>query len=147
VRLLEPTTPSSQLTGAGGFLTWNVDLSAGLVTCNGTVFQISEQADLALNSGTALVTNGQSCIAALILDDTGVLRAVKGTAALTASVRAPTDAAINTAVFNALGAGHEWIKLAECTINRTGDTTVTQSQNNLLRPFLGITVEAAYGGF
>jgi hypothetical protein len=142
-----PTTPSVQLTGAGGFIDWNVDLEGGMVTVNGTAYELAEVADVDMAHGVAVVTNGQSCIAAVIVDDTGVLRVVLGTAAVTANVRPVTDAAITAAVLSALGAGHEWVKIAECTVNRTGDLTLTQSQSNLLRPLLGVTVDVAYGGF
>jgi hypothetical protein len=144
VRLLEPTTPSSQLTGAGGFLTWNVDLEAGFVTVGGVLAEIAEVGDLALNTGAALVTNGQSCIAAVVAKNVGgtvSIDKVLGAAAATGAQVAPNDAAITAVV------GASWIKLAECLINRTGDTTVTQSQNNLVRPALAVNVDTGFGNF
>jgi hypothetical protein len=68
---------------------------------------------------------------------------VKGTPDTTGTQVAPTDAEIQTAV----GAGNDWVKIAECTLNRTGDTTVTESQDNTGRPVLGVTVDTSFAVF
>lgn len=139
LKIADPTTPSDQLTGAGGFLDWNVDISEGTVAVNGVLAEITEQADFDVSHGVAVVTNGQSCIAAIVakLDGSISVVAVKGTAATTGSQRAPTDAVIQAAV----GAGKPWVLLGETTVSRTGDLVVSQAHNNKLRPILGITVE------
>lgn len=137
-----PTTASTQATGAGN-TTWRVNLSAGVVVVGGVAKSLDVAADTSIHSGSQLVTNGQSCIAALVAKNvTGTVsvQAVKGTAATTGSQVAPSDAAIQTAV----GADNAWVKLAECTINRTGDTTVTQSENNAMRPILGVNVDTEF---
>lgn len=137
-----PTTASTQLTGAGN-TTWRVNISAGVVVVGGVAKSIDAAADTVIHSGSQLVTNGQSCIAALVaknVSGTVSVVAVKGTAATTGSQVGPTDAAIQTAVV----AGNAWVKLAECTLNRTGDTTVTQSENNATRPMLGVNVDTEF---
>jgi len=45
----------------------------------------------------------------------------------------------------AVGAGNEWIELAQAVLNRTADTVVTQAQHNQFRPVLGSTVDASFG--
>lgn len=137
-----PTTASTQITGTGN-TTWNVNVAAGVVVVGGVAKDLAAAADTAIHSGSQLVTNGQSCAAALVaknVSGTVTVVAVKGTAATTGSQAAPTDAAIQTAV----GAGNAWVKLAECTLNRTGDTTVTQSQDNTKRPMLGVNLDTEF---
>lgn len=124
-----PTTPSTQVTGAGA-TSWRVNLDKGVVVVGGVAKEFAAEADRVIHSATQLVTNGQSCVAAIVAKKSAAgavtLINVKGPAATTASVRSPTDAEIQAAV----GAGLDWVKVAECTINRTADTTVTQSQDN-----------------
>lgn len=125
-----PTTPSAQITGAGN-TTWNVNIAAALAANSQAGIELAASADFVIHSGSQLVTDGQSCIAAIVVDYNGgspTFAAVKGAAATTGQQVAPTDAEITTA----LGDSY-WVKLAHCTINRTGDTTVTQSQDNSVR--------------
>lgn len=129
-----PTTPSAQTTGAAE-TDWNINIPATSCCVNGVAATISAANDYAVHDTTQLVTNGQSCVAAIIAVESGgslSFSHVKGSAATTGSQVAPTDAAITTAVGHA-----NWTKLAECTINRTGDTTVTQSQDNSKRHTFG----------
>jgi hypothetical protein len=122
-----PTTPSSQATGAGT-LDWNVDLSAGFAAVNGVNGEFGAQADYSVVNGATPIVDGNSIVAALVAEETAgtvSLQVVLGTSAVTGSEVPPTDAEITT------GVGHSrWAKVAELTINRTGDTTVTQSQSN-----------------
>jgi hypothetical protein len=123
-----PTTASTQVTGAGA-TTWRVNLSAGLAIVDGVVKDFVAQADRVIHSATQLVTSGQSCVAAIVAKNvagTITLVDVKGVAATTGAQVAPSDATIQAAV----GAGVSWVKVCEITINRTADTTVTQSQDN-----------------
>lgn len=143
----DPTTPSAQLTGTGN-TTWSCDIEALFSAVAGVGFESAVQADVAIHSGSFLtgLVNGASCIAAVVLKNvagTVTQAIVVGTPATTGSQLAPTDAEIQAAV----GAGNEWVKIAECTLNRTGDTTVTETQNNLVRPILGVTVDANIGDF
>lgn len=143
----DPTTGSSQLTGTGN-TTWNADVEALIATVGGVAKELGVQADFSIHASSFLtgLVNGASCIAALVLKNvsgTVTMVAVKGTPATTGSQVAPTDAEIQTAV----GAGNDWVKVAECTLNRTGDTTVTESQSNIVRPLLGVTVDAIIGDF
>lgn len=129
----DPTTPSSQLTGAGN-TTWNVDVEALSAIVNSVNGQVAAAADEAIHSGSNLLANGQSIYAwAVVTESGGTLDVsyVKGTAATTGSQVAPTDTEITAAVSSA-----NWAKLALCLLNRTGDTTVTQSQDNSYRSML-----------
>jgi len=142
-----PTTGSSQLTGTGN-TTWNVDVSALLATVAGVQAEIAVAVDHSIHAGSFLtgLADGSSCIAALVLKNvsgTISMVSVKATPAVTGSQVAPTDPEIEAVVL----AGNDWIKIAECTLNRTADTTVTETQNNLLRPVLGVNVDLSMGDF
>lgn len=125
--VLDPTTPSSQLTGDGN-TTWNVDVSAALAKVNSVDDEVAASADEAIHSGSELMDAGESCYAWVVLAESGgalAIDSVVGTPATTGSQTIPDDAAITT------GVGHaNWMKLALCLLNRTADTTVTQSQDN-----------------
>jgi hypothetical protein len=136
-----PTTPSSQAAGVGN-TTWQVNLSPGFVVVNGVAKDFDVQADYSIHSGSMYTDlhSGDSAIATVVAKNvagTVSLHVVKGAAAVTGSQVAPSDAAIQAAV----GAGNAWAKVSECTINRTGDDTCTQSQVNILRPAPWVTVE------
>lgn len=123
-----PTTASTQATGAGN-TAWRLNVAAGVAKLGAAAKDFAAQADLVVHSGSQLLANGQSCTAALVVKNVaGALSmvAVKGAAAATGSQMAPTDSAIQAAV----GAGHDWVKVCEATLNRTGDTAVTQTQDN-----------------
>ena len=142
----DPTTPSAQLTGTGN-TTWSADVSHLAARVGGTQIILAAAADFAIHSGSYLTgfANGSSCIAALVLKNvagTITMVAVKGTPATTGSQVAPTDGEIQAAV----GAGNAWVKVAECTLNRTADTTVTETQADA-RPVLGVNVDTAFGDF
>jgi hypothetical protein len=140
-----PTTGSTQITGAGA-TDWNVNHTAILAVVDGVFGLIEAAADYNVHTGSLYtgLTNGNSAIAALVAQNvsgTVSLAVVKGTAATTGSQVAPTDAEIDASV----GAANSWVKIAECTINRTADTTVTQSQDNSKRPLPGVTVDTNFG--
>jgi hypothetical protein len=140
-----PTTGSTQATGAAGVTDWNVNIAAGLVTVGGVIQEFAAQADYDVHSGSVYtgLINGNSAIVALVAKNvagTVSLALVKGTAAVTGSQVAPTDAEIQASV----GAANSWIKIAELTINRTADTTVTQSEDNEKRPEIGSTVDTDF---
>lgn len=126
-----PTTPSTQATGSGN-TAWRVNLDKGTVVVGGVKKEFAAEADRVLHSGSFYTSldSGDSAIVTIVAkkDDAGAVTLVnvKGAAAVTASVVAPTDAQIQAAV----GAGLEWVKVCECKLNRTADTTVTQSQDN-----------------
>jgi hypothetical protein len=140
----DPTTPSSQATGTGNTL-WNINIGALIASVGNVPVEIAAAADTAIHSGSFLTgfTSGKSCVAAVVLKNvSGTITCVtvKGTPATTGSEVGPDDATIQTAV----GANNNWIKLAETTLNRTGDTTVTQSHNNAVRPLYGMTAGFSY---
>jgi hypothetical protein len=132
-----PTTASTQVTGAGAS-DFNVNIAAGILAAGNIVKEFAAQADYDLASAAAaIIANGQSIVVSIIAytsvaDGVVRLRTIRGTVATTGSQVAPTDAVIAAS----LGTGTFWWKLADCTVNRTGDTTVTQSYNNAVRPSL-----------
>lgn len=134
-----PTTASDQLTGTGN-TDWNVNLSGGLAVVGGVAKHFDVQADYDVHSGSYYPSfaNGSSAIATIVAkNDAGTvsLAVVKGAAAVTGSQVAPTDAEIQTSV----GAGVSWVKVCELLLNRTADTTVTQSEDNTKRPIPAVT--------
>jgi hypothetical protein len=135
-----PTTASTQATGAGA-TAWRVNVAAGVAMLGDHAKDFAAQADFVVHSASELLANGQSATAALVVKDVaGTLSmvAVKGAAATTGQQLAPSDAAIQAAV----GAGNDWVKVCEMTLNRTGDTAVTQSQDNTKADLGdGVTVE------
>lgn len=130
-----PTNASTQVTGTGAS-DYNVNIAAGILAVDGTIKEYAAQADYDLaSSATGLLASGESFIVSIVAYKnilTGVvgLRNFAGAAATTGAQVAPTDAEI-TAGF---GANTVWYRLADCTVNRTGATTVTQSYNNTVRP-------------
>ena len=125
----DPTTASSQLTGAGGVTEWRVNVSLAEAIVNSVDGLISASADEVIHDTTNLLDAvGEACYAAVLLVESGgsiSISSVKGTPAVAASAVAPTDAEIDT------GVGHaNWIRLAVCYLERDGDTSVTQSQVN-----------------
>lgn len=130
--LKAPTTPSAQITGAGN-TSWRVNVDEGLAVVDAAEKNTAAQVDTVIHSGSQLLVNGQSAIAAVVMkvaaDGTASIVTVKGAAATTGTQVAPTVATIQAAV----GAGLSWMKLGETTLNRTADTTVTQTYDNSKR--------------
>jgi len=136
-----PTTPSAQTTGAAE-TAWRVDLAAGLVAVGGVKKEFAAEADRVLHDTTELVENGESAVAAIVAElEAGAVALinVKGAAATTGTQVAPTDAEIEAALSTA---GNPWVKICECTVNRTGDTSLTQTQDNTKRPLVGELADA-----
>jgi hypothetical protein len=144
-RVAAPTTSSTQASGVGN-TTWRVNISEIMAVVGGVAADIAAQADYAIHSGSLYtgLSSGNSAVATVVMQNSGgtvSMAVVKGAAAATGSQVAPTDAEIQAA----LGAGVEWIKVAECLLNRTADTTVTQSQDNLVRPMTSVNEETSFG--
>ncbi len=143
-----PTTPSTQATGAG-ITVWRVNLSHIIAMIGGNTFEQVATADYVIHDTTQYpsLDSLDSAVASLVLkraaNGTITLIVVKGAAAVTPAQVAPTDAEIQTAV----GAGLQWLRLADCTINRTADTTVTQSQDNKVRHTSKDTLASVDVGF
>lgn len=138
-----PTTASTQATGSGT-LAWRVNVAAGFLMVNGTAFDVGAQADFVVFNGATPVANGQSVAAVLIAKKDGTLAAVLGTAAATGSQQPPNPTQLQAAAGgnDAHAKPLAWAQVAQLTLNRTGDTTVTQSQDNTKRDFgVEITVE------
>ena len=142
------TTPSAQLTGVGN-TTWSVDIEAIITACGGVLKELGVQADFSIHAGSFLtgLASLSSAIAAIVMKNvsgTVTMVAVIGTPFVTAGGGVgPTDAVIQAAV----GAGNAWVKVTEATLNRTADTTVTESWDNTKRPVLGVNVDGSFATF
>lgn len=148
--VIAPTTASTQATGAGATV-WRVDIEALLMVVAGIVGDFVADADFVMHDTTQVpgLDDADTVVGAIIAEvEAGsvALIPVLGTAATTASGNAvgPTDVQIAAALSTA---GNAWVKLCECTINRTADTTVTQTQDNTARPILGVNVDGNVGNF
>lgn len=128
-----PSTASTQATGTGAS-DFNVNIAAGILAVDGHPIEFAAQADFDLASaGAALMASGQSILVDIVAyrsvaDGVIRLRGIRGAAATTGSQVAPTDAEIDAKI------EAPWWRLARVTVNRTGDTTVTQSYSNVVRP-------------
>lgn len=146
-----PTTASTQATGAAGATVLRVDLPAFRVIVNGAEKEFALEADRVLHDTTvytgvdnSTLTSGKSAIVSIVAKNasgTISLVNVKGGTATTGSEVEPTDAQINTAVSSV-----PWVKCFNVTVNRTGDLTVTQSQNSAVSPELFVNVETDAAG-
>lgn len=132
-----PTTASTQATGTGAYA-YRADIDKGILVCSDVAVEYAVQADYAIDSGaTANLVSGESIVYSIIAfrsraDGNVRIMSIPGAAAITDSQVAPTAAEIETF----LELDTFYYKICDVTINRTGDTTVTQAQNNLVRPLL-----------
>lgn len=130
----DPTTASAQVTGAGDG-TYRVDITAGIVHVDKTIKEFVVVADQLLETAGDIMADGNSKVYSVIAwrhPDTGAvaLKIIGGTPATTGSQVAPTVAEIEALI----PVNSAWVHIADVTVNRTGDTTVTQSQDNTKRP-------------
>ena len=126
------STPSAQITGAGA-TSWRINVTQLVGVVDNVEITLAATTDTLIHGSTLLLTNGQSAVAAVVLQNvagTITMTTVKGSAATTGAQVAPTD----TQIVAAVGAANSWVKIAETTLNRTGDTTVTQTYANEKRP-------------
>jgi hypothetical protein len=135
-----PTTASAQATGTGAF-SYRVNVEKGIAIVNGKIKEYAAQADLVLQSGTtgnAILAVGQSINYSIVLfynlgDNTIVQRIFKGAVATTGAQLFPTKAEIEAG----FAPGTVWFRLANVTVNRTGDVdTMTFVYDNTVRPLL-----------
>lgn len=135
--LIQPSsTGSSQVTGAGDG-TYIYDITAGLVHVGGYIKEFAVAADQALETPADIMASGYSKVYAIIVwlhpeTEAVALKVVPGTKALTGAQVAPTVAEIEATIH----VGATWVHLANMTIARTGDTTVTEAVDNTVRPSL-----------
>lgn len=144
-----PTTASTQATGASGVTVVRVNLPAFTVVVDGVQKSFTAEADRVLHDTTvytgvdsSTLTSGKSAIITIVAKNasgTVSLVNVKGGTATTGSQVEATDAQIDTAVSSV-----EWVKVCEVLINRTGDTTITQSQDGQDAPCLGVTQDVEF---
>lgn len=128
---LPPTSASTQATGAAGAMDWNVNVTEGFVVVNGVEASFAVAADFDVFSDPSPIIDGNSIVGALVASEaagTTSLQVVNGASAASGTEVPPTPAEITTGVTHS-----RWVKIAELTINRTGDTTVTQTQKNSAR--------------
>jgi hypothetical protein len=125
----DPTTSSTQATGAAGITEWRVNVSAAEAQVNGVDAVVAASADEVIHDTDNLLDAvGKACYAAVVLKESGgtvSIDSVEGTPAVAASAVPPTVAEIDAGVSSS-----NWIYLAMCYLERTADTTVVQSQVN-----------------
>ena len=133
-----PTTPSAQATGIAGDLDVNIDHGHVLGVVQGSLVEVVAAADLNIHPAAAFwsAISGKSVVMAVVLENSGSpsLATVLGAEADTGSEVSPTDDEITAALGHAL-----WVRACDVTVNRTGDTAVTQSQDNTVRPSVAST--------
>jgi hypothetical protein len=136
--VIDPTTASTQATGAAGALAWRVNVAAGEFLASGARHVAAAIPDFVVYNGPAPLQVGQSIVAAIVAKRDGTLAAVLGSPALSGRQGPPSDGAIQAAVGYADRAGEiplPWIKVAHATLNRTTDTVVTQSEDATVADF------------
>lgn len=144
-----PTTASTQATGVSGNLAVRINLAAGAAMVAAVVKKFAAAADTVLfASAPSPIITGQSMVFSVVvfLNAAGVLTllSVPGLAATTGLQLAPGKTAVNAAV--GLAANNtqlHWIKLCDVTVNRTADTTLTQTQDDTVGDFgaQGVAIE------
>ena len=133
--IADGTTGPAQLTGTGNG-TFYYDNTAGIVVVDGTALDVAAAADTLLETAADIFDSGQSRIYTIIAwknPSTGVvaIKVCPGTIALTAAIVPLTTAEIEAM----LPLNAKWIALGQTTINRSADTTATQTATtNLVRP-------------
>lgn len=149
-----PTSASTQGSGAVAFV-GKANWTAGIARVNGAIGEFAAGvsggvADLLV--ATPTLAEGQSVVGALtlieyVLGGVPMLNkmTVWGAPATTGQQIAPTDAEIRAQITNTtgpfligLGATYVfpgYVRVAQVTFNRTGDTTITQSVSNTWRDF------------
>lgn len=130
-----PTTASSQITGTGNG-TYSYNIGQGIVVLDGEVLEIAAAADQLCETAANIMASGYSRYYLFIVykNFAGTLTrlTVKGTVALTAAVVPPTVPEIEAL----LPADAPWLCIGGTIVNRTADTTITQSVVNQYRPML-----------
>lgn len=144
-----PTTPSTQ--GPGAVMpTWRCNTTQGGFIINGTLaaFTLSDtyppvgtdilQGD-AVSGYPPILGVGESVILSVIGADMIIggihyplIMTIRGAVAATPIVQSATEAELNAA-FSVYGSCAGYIRIAKLTLNRTGNTTVTQTQDNTWR--------------
>lgn len=133
--LAAPSTGSTQATGTGAS-DFNVNIAAGIVVVDGTPKEFAAQADFSLFSGTpADMADGESRVYSIIAVKSPVtgeisLQVWKGAAAASGSEK-PVD---RQTIIDSFDPNTFWFEVGRVTVNRTGDLTVTQSQDSTKRP-------------
>lgn len=145
-----PTTASTQATGAAGATEVRVNLPEIRCIVNETEKTFTAEADRVLHDTTVYtgvdattLTSGKSAIITIVAKNnagTVTLVDVKGGTATTGAQVEPTDAQIAAVVTGGL----PYIKVSKVTINRTGDETITQSQDNSCQPRLGVNIDQGF---
>lgn len=129
----DPTSASTQGTGAGGVTVWRVNYAAYRAQLyEGSTKRRKNGAaatDLVIHDTTNLLPAvNDDCVAAIVAEVTSgtwSVTSVKGAVATGGGGTGPSDATIEAAIGHAA-----WIKLGETTLTRSGDTTVSQAHDN-----------------
>ena len=129
---------TTQATGVNGVLNFDVDASQIVdMVVGGLPREKAAATDIDATAGAAVVwgaTSGKAVVFAVVVDggsgnDQESYDALPGSVAATGSEVAPTDAEIEVVL------GHSnWVRVADVTITRTGDTAVTVAVDHTVRP-------------
>ena len=126
---------TTQGSGGSTALNFDVDVSLGHARVHGVDTVLNENVtDVDSGAGISFgATSGKSVVYGVVVNngagnDTPGFKAVPGAVADTGAQVPPTDAQIEAAVGHA-----NWKRLADVTVNRTADTTVTSSIDNSVK--------------
>ena len=129
------TTGPAQVTGTGDG-TFYYDNTVGIVVIGNVAVDIAAAADTLLETAGDILASGQSKVYRIVAwrhPESGAIakKVIGGTPATTGTQEAPTDDEVVAALYkDAL-----WVELGRTTINRTADTTATQTAtSNIHRP-------------
>ena len=129
---------STQASGANATLNFDADVTRIVdLVIDGVPKEMAVGVDIDADAGTPIAwgaTSGKAVVFAIVIDggaanDGAAWVAAPGDVAATAAVESPTDAVVE----DAIGHSH-WIRVADVTIVRTGDTTLTFTADHTVRP-------------
>lgn len=132
LRVITPTTPSSQGSGAVAPVV-NVNVNSGILASGGILVELQALTSNEVCASPPVLTIGQSAVCSIYgYNATGTLtlKTVWGAVATTG-----TQIQSDKAVYLAANPTLALVQLGNTTINRTGDTTLTQSYDNTARDY------------
>lgn len=135
--LMAPTNGSTQATGTGAS-DYNVNITAGILAVGSTVKEMTVQADYDLehaSTGSGILTLNQARVYDYVAyrspgDGVVYLKMFKGTIADTLAAAVPVT---DTEIEATMATGTYWMRIGRTTIERDGDTSISQTYDNTLR--------------
>jgi hypothetical protein len=128
--------------GSGAGVAPNIDFDTTAIVeavAAGTfVGEVAAGTDIDADAGDQIAwgaTSGKSVVGAVVLLDSGAFEIAFGTVADTGAEAAPTDAEVQ-AWLDAEAITDGWVRICDATVNRTADTTLTQSFDHSVKGVL-----------